>query len=272
MFNEGLFNLGGVLDNFKTLLNQGTLTVESNGIFGNLSQAEIQNLASMLAKSGSKTTNDGQLTNSGDMTVEAGAEVLGSGAFTQNGNSTTTINGVMDQLQMLFNGGKLKGSGTLRGFPNVNIGTTLAPGNSAGTMTIDGSLFMTDSTLEIELASASLHDLLLVTGDVELDSIIIKYLFDYTPSPGDSFAFLTADGDITGLGSATFQAIGNLSGLTLDTQVIGNSIVMTVVPEPTTGLIAASLLLMARRSRWPRVCGNACCCIALPLTTPCPKW
>lgn len=252
--NEGSVENAGLLKNLGTVKNYGNIELKSGGILENLSGAQIENLADYLAKSGSETRNDGQLTNSGTLTIETGASLTGAGNFTQLQNGTTTVNGTVEQTQIVFAGGNVNGSGTIRGFLNSQTGTTLAPGNSPGTLTVDGSALLTGSTLQIELASASLFDTLNVTGDVEFDGGTLEYLFSYTPLPNERFVFLTAGGSITGLDTLTFRYSDNLGGLTFNTLLESsggqNSLVLVVVPEPVAlTILPASLVLLTRRRR-----------------------
>ncbi|MCC6424833.1 MAG: hypothetical protein IT447_15280 [Phycisphaerales bacterium] len=267
LFNKGTFEnvlgawveIKGVFQNTNSVQNNGDITnknfldnsglLQNGGMLVNETGAVLGNTGTIL-NSGT-VENAGQISNTGELVIEAGASINGDGTYVQDDmDATTTINGQLKQSVVQISSGIIKGAGKIEAFLDTDYDATLAPGNSPGTMTIDGSLHMLGSTLEIELDSPGMHDLLLVTGDVEIDGVLIKYLFNYTPAPGDSFAFLTADGNITGLGTATFQMYGNLSGLSFNTQLIGDSIVLTVVPEPTTtGLLAVGLILNVLRSR-----------------------
>jgi T5SS/PEP-CTERM-associated repeat protein len=77
---------------------------------------------------------------------------------------------------------------------NVENWGTAAPGNSTGTLTIEGDYTQMDTgRLEIELSSTMSFDKLAVTGQATLGGTLDIILLDgFMPSPSDSFEFLTA--------------------------------------------------------------------------------
>jgi T5SS/PEP-CTERM-associated repeat protein len=91
--------------------------------------------------------------------------------------------------------GTVKGTGAVSG-----TGVTLlvegiaAPGTSPGTLTVEGNYQQSSTgTLEIELASATSYDVLDITGQATLGGTLeISLLDGFTPSPADTFNFLTA--------------------------------------------------------------------------------
>lgn len=142
-----------------------------------------------------------------------------------------------------FTGGELHAD--VVNFSLVNNGGTLAPGHSVGTTQVTGNLSLNSGTLQIELASTQLADLVTVTGQATLGGEVDVLLLDgYLPEPGTQWTILSATGGISG----AFNSIA--AGYT--TQVIGNTLVLTYIPEPSTvGLAAAAAALVLRRRRSP---------------------
>src|SRR5690606_36007965 len=104
-------------------------------------------------------------------------------------------------------GGTVAGSGEILG--NVFNDGLVSPGDSIGTLTIDGDFVQGDNgTLLLEIASATEYDKLLVSSSMLLGGGLQIDLLDYSPQAGDSFDlidFASADGSLT-LGLPELQA------------------------------------------------------------------
>ena len=102
-------------------------------------------------------------------------------------------------------GGMLKGSGVLIG--NVLNGGTLAPGNSPGTLTINGNFIQGPTGIyNVQIASAQNYSRLVVTGSASLNGTLrLTLASGYQPAPGQSFTVLTAAKGISG----TFHTISS---------------------------------------------------------------
>jgi len=126
------------------------------------------------------------ITNSGNFTVNSGAAVevavFGYDSFTQTAG-TTTIDGTLTAPNgVTFNGGSVGGSGTFElidnsvSFPTPSTltatNTTFTPGNSVGTLTIDGNLDLSGggNTIEIEADSATSFDKIIVNDNIMMPS------------------------------------------------------------------------------------------------------
>lgn len=131
------------------------------------------------------------------------------------GSSRVTASGVLDNTDLTISGGVVSFNGVQTGGSTVvgakgalqgigRLGDTrvegiIAPGNSIGTLTIDGDYVQTASgTYLAELAPGSRSDTLHVTGTASLDGTLkalpevgIYYL-------GEQFNFLQADGGVNG--------------------------------------------------------------------------
>jgi hypothetical protein len=195
-------------------------------------------------------TNSGSVENSGSFQVTETGSLTGAGIYTQTGG-TSIFDGIVEQAQTLVEGGTLEGSGLIKGLLKaVGSGATLAPGNSPGTLTLDGDLEFDDSFLEIELESPALHDVLEITGEAIFDGGTVQYVFGSAPTPGDRFTFLTAAGGITGAETLAFEFLGDLGDLAFVTERNPNDLTLVAIPEPgTLWLVAPMLVVLAVRAR-----------------------
>ncbi|MBI5272731.1 MAG: autotransporter domain-containing protein [Chlamydiia bacterium] len=124
----------------------------------------------------------------GTMTVSSGVELNMNGSIANAG------------LLTIVSGATLSGSGTVG---NVTNSGTISPGNSLGTIHVNGNLSLQPSSqLSIELAPGGFSDAIAVTGTAQLDGNVL-----FTPTSGfygfqSSFSFLTS----SGLGGSTFAS------------------------------------------------------------------
>ena len=116
--------------------------------------------------------------------------------------------------------GTLGGTGTITS--PVTVQGKLAPGNSPGTITINGNYTQTSTgALEIEVgglnASANEHDLLVVTGTASLNGRLeVPIVNGFVPQPNDLITFLDA-GVLTGQFSAVVSP--NLASVNPDVAI-----------------------------------------------------
>lgn len=177
-----------------------------------------------------------------------GANVLvGGGASGSNLDSATLTvrnGGTLSANNVTVNqNGTLNGNGTLTANVTLN-GGTLAPGNSPGTMNINGNLSLLSGILNLEIATGVM-DLLNVTGNVFFGSgLLLNLIFDNTPVSGSSF---NIESFFTGFSSLAFDPSFNLASQVQVSGLLGDSIVTVnagggsvtfgqtaQVPEPAT--------------------------------------
>ncbi len=169
VFNELSVTDGNFTVNSGTGTIGGTGTVTTPGNFNKLGAGLLNLLA--------------------DVLVHGDTNILG-GLLSVNGTLTT------DNLYVQLTTW-LKGNGIV--FGNVINGGTVAPGNSPGTLTISGNYTQTSSgALDIEIASTSLFDRLIVSGNASLAGTlnVIPYS-GFKLQYGQQFQFLQA-GSISG--------------------------------------------------------------------------
>jgi fibronectin-binding autotransporter adhesin len=151
--------------------NAGGHVVHNNGQFTNNGAYGLNGGNFTVVAGGAATNNTANFVgNGGSLFVLSGGTLDGTGSYTQNSGSMQ-IDGTLAQTDVTINGGTVQGVGTLQSNV-VNIGGTVGPGNSPGTLTIDGDFTQgAAGTLEIELDLGA-HDLLDVVGDAFLDGFL----------------------------------------------------------------------------------------------------
>ena len=176
-----VFN-GGILNTTADITSARNVTMIGNGTF--------------VTDAGTSLVFTGALTGTGNL-IKDGAGILALND-TSNHTGTTTvragslfINGDLSLatgLTSVASGSTLGGSGIIGGDVMVADGATLAPGNSPGTLTINGSLALSSgSVLDFEFGEANVaggarNDLVNVGGDLVLDGTI-----NVSVSSGGSF-------------------------------------------------------------------------------------
>lgn len=136
------------------------------------------NGAGSLIKAGSgKLVLNGQSSVGGSTQVNAGSLIVGGAA----GSSASLVSNVQ-----VGNGALLGGHGNIHGRVDLARGATLNPGNSIGTLRVDGDVNLAaGSTLEIEANPDGRSDRLVSTGTVSLGGASLKVLAgagDWAPS------------------------------------------------------------------------------------------
>ncbi|SBV33728.1 Outer membrane autotransporter barrel domain protein [uncultured Sphingopyxis sp.] len=147
-----------------SLTGAGTILTDAGTIFS---------LGGVISGAGGLTkTGAGILTLSGDNSY-AGATNVNAGTLRVNGDQSAATG-----LVTVASGATLAGSGTIGGSVNVLNGGILAPGNSPGTLNIDGDLALAGGSVlnfefgEAGVAGGALNDLVNVGGDLTLDGTI----------------------------------------------------------------------------------------------------
>jgi hypothetical protein len=245
VFHGGLNNRYAHVMNWKT--DDGGVTAGSNWQPSKFDEAQINagtvvvdavgQHAGML-KLGATPGSDGHLqVNSGWLavadTLVVGAHATGQGTLSLGGGAVSAQDVVVGFL------GKVEGSGALTG--NVTNGGVVLPGNSPGTLAVNGNYTQTtDGVLSIDLESDNSFDRLVVNGDVEYGGLLELVLIGgYMPTDGATFDVI----DWTGMQSNEFDLLSlpMLAGpLRWDASLLNSDGVLrvTAVPEPHSLLLA----------------------------------
>ncbi|MCB9857766.1 MAG: hypothetical protein H6818_18945 [Phycisphaerales bacterium] len=174
-----------------------------------------------------------------DGTIEDAAG--GAGSIRKVGSGTLTISNDLENTGGLtIEGGTVKGSISVPGLTHVMNGGHIAPGQSAGTFTVDDAVFDSGSHLDIEIGGAgvgSQSDYLLATGSVTLAGALdLSYINNFTAAPGDSFLVLQAD-TLTGQFDAVHLPDGQTWNVDYDYQL--GTVSVNVCADPESSECAA---------------------------------
>ncbi len=243
--NQSLLINYDQVQNHNTLINEGF--IENYGTLDNF--GTLTNTDTIL--------NDGTLTNYGTLTNNGSVTLLG--------------------FSVLTNNGALNGHGTV--FGNLADAGILAPGNSAGVLTVDGDVVKTGGSLQIELGgvfdgggdkSLTEFDWLDITGNLDLvGSLDVQFINGFTLNNLYSFKIINIGGTLTGQFDSLDEGgiVGNFGGADLFITYLGgdgNDVVLynnfSAVPEPgSVGLVMLGIgLMMIRRRRRPSHPDSTC--------------
>jgi outer membrane autotransporter protein len=172
--NAGSLTVGNALS-----LGSGSLTVGGSSTLDSSTAVTLGNnvvLNANLAASGANP-----LTLGGDITGAGGLTKVGTGTLTLTGANlytggttvsagTLSVNGTLSNAAVTVNnGGTLGGNGTV-GSTTIAAGGVLAPGNSIGTLTVNGNVtFAAGSTYRVEVDAAGANDRINATGTATLN-------------------------------------------------------------------------------------------------------
>ena len=264
--NNDVFGASASLDGdlFTVGANQGTIGGTGKAYTGSVSSMTTLDDGSTKVISGIsfESRNDwivGQNSSNNQVTLTAGdaADVTETGMAVyvgqNNGSNANTlvIDGDLTANAVYVGNGAntgniLTGSGTITG--DVTNEGIIAPGNSPGTLSVDGNVGGNGDYL-MEIASAGSYDQLAVTGAMDFDGSVIdvNLLGGYTPGIGDTFTLFS--GTLSGTYSFDFADAGGAAAW--DTSNFLTTGAITSIPEPATmSLLGAGAIgLLVRRKR-----------------------
>ncbi len=179
----------------------GTLTITSGGTV-TITNSSGGDKSGMTIGQESGSTGSVTVTGSGS-SLNAGDAIHIAMDFdeTNGGTGTLTVtDGGTAQASSIFIGsaGTLKGNGALVGSV-FNRGGMVAPGTSIGALSIQGNYTQTAGTLQTEIASATSHDRLNVTGSATIagGTLSFSFLDNFVPEPGFSIDYIDATDGVT---------------------------------------------------------------------------
>ncbi len=183
-----------------TTVNAGTLQGTTNSLQGNIvnnaavifDQTITGIYAGNMTGTGSLTKNGtGKVTLTGTSTI-GGGTTINAGGFAVNGSLTSNVT---------LNGGILSGAGNITGDITQN-GGEIAPGNSIGTITINGNYTVRSGILEFEINSNGQNDKINVVGaghKATLQGGTIEVLaLAGTYRPNSTYTLISAAGGVIG--------------------------------------------------------------------------
>lgn len=233
------------LQNGSSLVNEGLLELQTDMSFVNNGGA----LSSL--------NNKGRLLKSGG----AGTAVIPSNIAFSNPGAMEVQAGTIQLPVNFSNPGTMMGTGAFTTNVLTNTGH-LAPGSSAGTLTLNGNYLQSGAgSFDVELASSLAFDRFLINGTASLDgSLVLHCIAACALSNGDEFVILDATGNLTGT-FASISVDGFGAGFQYDVVYDYNQdlVKLTVlqvgaVPEvPSWAMLLGGVGLLALRRRTRRL-------------------
>ena len=254
---------GGVVDNQNRWFSRAGSVINNSATFNNgglgmRNEGTINNLAGGVFTNTQSLGNTGQINNAGTFIINAGTGVTDVssvlGTYTQTAG-LTTVNGSLIGSSIDIQGGTLNGSGSITGPLIIGSGATLSPGNSPGTLTVNGNVSNAGLMLfEIAGLAPGQYDQLKIKGIFSNvgGTLEFDFISGFSAAAGDSWTFLFAD-SYSGQNSLSYVFKGLAPGLT------GNvvfdtgrwSLNVAAVPLPAAAWLFASgflgLVGIARR-------------------------
>jgi len=229
------------LQSSAQLINEGLLDVQADMSFVNNGGAA------------SSIVNQGRLVKSGG----AGAMTIGGGLAFSNPGVIEVQAGTIQLPTNFSNPGTMMGTGAFTTNLLTNTGH-LAPGSSAGTLTLNGNYAQTSAgSFDVELAGSLAFDRFLINGTANLNgTLALHCIAGCALSNGDEFVILDATGNMTGT-FASVSVDGFGTGFQYDVVYDYNQdlVKLTVlqvgaVPEvPTWAMLLGGVGLLALRRR-----------------------
>jgi hypothetical protein len=234
---------GGSVGILGNVINQGTISSETNAREITVSGTTVSNQGTLRAINGGDILLTGTFTNTGSMNIGAsGSQIrLLSGTILQNSGSTTIAGGTLQAATVSLQGGMLAGFGTVSGALVNNAAITIGGTNSTGNLQVTGAYTQTAAgTLNSEiggLTAGTLFDRLQITGAATLAGTLnVSLINNFSPIAGQNFAIVTFGSH----GTTTFDTINGLdTGGGLVFNPIYNATNLTLQAAAAPGLAAA---------------------------------
>lgn len=163
------------------------------------------------------TTFSGRVQGNGGSLVKVGTGTLILSGLSNTYTGTTTVNGGLLQVDgsiatssliTVNAGGSLGGTGTLAS--TLINGGVLSPGNSIGTITVQGNLAFSSAAAYVVEISPSAADRTNVNGTASLDGTVQVVAAAGSYAPGTSYTILSATGGVNGRFASLTSNLGSL--------------------------------------------------------------
>jgi rhamnogalacturonan endolyase len=248
----------------KTIISAGVLQIGNGGTIGS---GDVADGTALIFNNSSSNLVSGAVSGAGSLTVLGGGTVNLTGSNTYSGgtsvsNATLQVNntqgsGTGSGGVTVLSTGTLAGSGTVGGPVAIRSGGVFAPGNSTGTLTINGD-FTADNGASLNFALGTISDEAVVSGNLMLNGTLnianagglgngTYTLFTYggslsgapvlgtTPSLGKTYSINTNTPGLVSLIVTNISGIGNGPAVTMtdngSTVTLSNGIVSIVIAK-----------------------------------------
>jgi autotransporter-associated beta strand protein/T5SS/PEP-CTERM-associated repeat protein len=229
---NGMLTLAGASYTGATSVNGGTLQAGAANVFAASSAVTVASGATLdfngfdqalasLSGAGAVTMGAGSMTVGGNnaSTTFSGA-ISGSGSLTKNGTGALTLSGTNTYTGLTtVNAGTLIVNGSIAGAVTVNSGGVLngtgrvgalvtnggivAPGNSIGTLNVNGNFIQNGGIYQVEVNAAGQNDRINAAGSATLNGGIVQVLAQSgNYARNTTYTILNATGGISGAYSA----------------------------------------------------------------------
>jgi outer membrane autotransporter protein len=215
-------------------INAGTFAINGNTSIGNLSgSGGAINLASgiLTVNSSANSTLASTISGAGGLTKAGNGTLSLTGANSYTGATTVSagtlaVNGSITSNVTVGSGGTLGGTGTIVG--NVVTTGNLAPGNSIGTLTVNGNYTQSaGSTYTVEVNAAGQTDKLNVTGTATINGgTVAVQAQSGSYARNTTYTILTANGGVSGTYS---NLTSNFAFLTPSLSYDANNVYLSLV-------------------------------------------
>ncbi len=251
-----LVNTQAVAGRNGTLVIDGAATTSFDGVIGEnhvddslgvrMTGSGVQTFTRANTYKGGTEITNGTLALAGNGTLGSGDIAVTAG--------TWDISGIAGAAYVLSSDQTLSGAGTIIATgKTLTVNGLLAPGNSIGTLTVDGGLLDISGVDALVFELGATGDAIVLTGGADLDIGTLNFSdFDFITVSGFGAGDYTL---ISGWG-ALFGDLGVTEGVIGDWDAYlafdGNSLVLTVIPEPSTlalcfGFITLAFAALRRR-------------------------
>lgn len=230
--------------------NYGTFRFTGDGTLAG-SQTFTNNAGATLAKTGGTGTSTVNWTvnNAGLIRADSGTLQLAGGFSQSSAGGVLASGGAVTFASPITVQGGLAGTGSINAATINHSNGTIAPGLSAGTLTINGNLNLASSSiLASELGSGG-SDKLVVNGNLILDGIVniigVPADFDYPVT----FTLIDYSGTLTNNGLEIGSTPTDRKHYSIEIDAV-NTLVLVHAPEPSTVALGIGLGLMGAILAW----------------------
>jgi len=189
----GVRNLASARLEVGTFINEAGAELLNSAV---MSVSSLTNRGTVKIRNGAQLLIAGSATNEGGLVdIRGEVNVAGGQVYRQTLESALThVDGVLSAQRVEVLGGTLTGSGRIAADVVLGAGSLLAPGDSPGTLTIEGNLVaQQDSQILIDIASEENFDRVIVSGEATLNGLLRFRLLDgYVPALGQGWQWLEA--------------------------------------------------------------------------------